>query len=290
MLNHLGFSLLFYQIKNYEKKIFTVFTVALSLNFYAQTVEKIETENGPKSDFIYKDGKIGIGSNLPGEKLQINGNLRLYGYDLSRYIRFGESLYQGAFINYNGLGEVNTLNIGVHQTSDTNTTLDYNAISIPRATGNVGIGTAIPKEKLQVDGNLRLFGTNLSRYIRFGESKYQGAFINYNGTDNTLNLGVHSLNTENIANDYNSLSIARSTGNIGIGTKNPKEKLQIDGNLRFFGTNISRYIRFAEGNYQGAFINYDGTGNTLNIGVHNISNNDIADDYNSISIARTKGH
>ena len=157
--------------------------------------------------------------------------------------------------------------------------------------GNVGIGTNAPSEKLEVkEGDVRIYGVNTSRYIRFGEVNYQGAFINYDGTTNVLNIGVNNVNTADTNNDYNAISIVRSGGNVGIGTTSPSEKLEVkDGNIRIEGLNTSRYIRFGEVNYQGAFINYDGTTNVLNIGVNNVNAAEVSNDYNAISIIRSSG-
>ncbi|SEC78376.1 hypothetical protein SAMN04489761_3570 [Tenacibaculum sp. MAR_2009_124] len=158
--------------------------------------------------------------------------------------------------------------------------------------GNVGIGTLTPIDKLQIqEGNLRIYGLNTSRYLRFTESRLQGAFINYDGSKNVLNIGVNNVSSNDASNDNNSISISRGTGNVGIGTTGPIDKLQIqEGNLRIYGLNTSRYLRFTESRLQGAFINYDGSKNVLNIGVNNVSSNDVSNDNNSISISRGTGN
>ncbi len=98
--------------------------------------------------------------------------------------------------------------------------------------GNIGIGTINPTEKLQInEGNLDIFGYNTSRYIRFTEANLQGAFINYDGTKNILNIGVNNINSADLTNDYNSISIVRGNGNVGIGTTSPDMKLTVKGNI-----------------------------------------------------------
>lgn len=93
---------------------------------------------------------------------------------------------------------------------------------------NVGIGAASPIEKLHInEGNIRVFGYNTSRYLRFTEANLQGGFINYDGTSNVLNIGVNNINSTDVNNDVKAISIVRSTGNIGVGTVTPNSKLEI---------------------------------------------------------------
>ncbi|ADV50282.1 hypothetical protein I2486_14865 [Cellulophaga sp. E16_2] len=98
--------------------------------------------------------------------------------------------------------------------------------------GNVGVGTANPTSKLQVnEGDVTIYGLNTSRYLRFTQDNLQGAFLNYDGANNILNIGVNNVNTTDVSNDINAISIARLNGNVGIGTINPDMKLTVKGNI-----------------------------------------------------------
>ena len=95
-----------------------------------------------------------------------------------------------------------------------------------RSSGNVGIGTTSPSNKLHVYGNQTLEGS-AEAYLRFTDSGgspsdfYAG--INYDAAPNLFTIG-------NGATDTPYLTI-NSSGNVGIGTTNPVfGKLEIYGN------------------------------------------------------------
>jgi len=82
------------------------------------------------------DGNVGIGTNSPGDKLHIAGNVRIDGGDVLRWN--GQ-----AFIDTIGAND-----IFIRPNGSTAATIT--------ATGNVGIGTSSPTEKLQVDGRINI--------------------------------------------------------------------------------------------------------------------------------------
>jgi hypothetical protein len=109
--------------------------------------------------------------------------------------------------------------------------------------GNVGIGTTTPSEKLDIrDGELVFTHSSLNQAlsgrIRFNEyssdSNVSGAYIQYNGASNYLQMFTNTEST-----DYEFLRALRgshlllqpSSGNVGIGTTSPGEKLEVNGSI-----------------------------------------------------------
>lgn len=113
-----------------------------------------------------------------------------------------------------------------------------NMHSIP--SGNVGIGTATPQEKLHVVGNVRVEGMSpawLNLVAGFGEDA--GVSLT------TMGLGVNKWDVlrEGSSGDLliretfpypafwgAMLTVKAGSGNVGIGTQNPNEKLHVVGN------------------------------------------------------------
>ncbi len=128
---------------------------------------------------IAATGQIGVGTTTPTQKLDIDGNIRLR-------------------------------NDGIIGTWSSNS-LTFNTNSTARMTiaptGLIGVGTSIPTEKLDVDGNIRL--------------------------RNNSAIGTWSSNSLT----FNTNSTARMTiaanGNVGIGVATPEYKLHIAGDAKF---------------------------------------------------------
>ena len=110
--------------------------------------------------------------------------------------------------------------------------------------GNVGIDTPNPGAKLDVNGAI---------HSRTG-GIYSNTFVSYNGVEASINAGTSQFYV--LVNAQERLRIT-STGNVGIGTGNPSEKLEVSGKFRLFdggypyidiGITTSNYFRLIHDN------------------------------------------
>jgi len=144
----------------------------------------------------------------------------------------------------------NTSSFQVKNSESTN-----NVLMKVQSGGNVAIGTTTPDEKLDVSGNVQISGTNGK--LVFPSSHYDAKIELFKGgdekigtADNQLKLIAGSGTTDNIAFFGDSTEVMRvetgTTANVGIGTTDPKEKLQIGDRLTFHaqvdGSNSWRVI------------------------------------------------
>jgi hypothetical protein len=180
----------------------------------------------------YPTGNVGIGTATPSQKLEINGNLienaenAALGIDAQLNARLG-------FIKKVGMGPViasdngnpiifsQSNQIGIHTNIGVATVTERMRID---ANGNIGIGTATPGSSYKLDVN--------------GTINAAGILIN-----GVPFAGGGSQWTTAGSNVYYS-----TTGNVGIGTSNPIEKLDVNGNIN---VPIGKTIGFAVNAGQG---------------------------------------
>ena len=144
-------------------------TVSHKLNFIT---------NGSSQMFLNSTG-LGIGTTAPTEKLQVEGNISASGTIEANEFK----LYRSGYDHYR-LRQSSGTGLEFYNATDTNVTMKLDS-------GNVGIGTTAPTEKLQVEGNISASGTG-----SFESIALQGTSTDYYIGDsgggpasNTLRIG-----------------------------------------------------------------------------------------------------
>jgi hypothetical protein len=186
-----------------------------------------------------QDGKVGIGTTLPGQKLDVNGTIRIStsGTVEGRSYPYTTNLGSGAdaTTTYLVAGSTASLvtSIDLAGASAANPkTIIFKTASTERmridSSGNVGIGTALPEQKLHVEG--------ASITVNRGNDDSSIAFQN-STSGATWRIGRDYSNSEALtfaysATDYpsltgNGLVYINTSGNVGIGATSPNEKLVI---------------------------------------------------------------
>ena len=142
-------------------------------------------------------------------------------------------------------------------------TIDLNLNGNALVSGSLGIGTTNPTSKLQVAGNTT---PSIDNQFDLGSSSlrwknvYVGTIVgnlvgaastvlivdDTNTTGNPLRFINFSSTKSGISNIYadSLLTFNPTNNNLGIGTTNPGEKLQVDGNIRVGISTTSNYIAF----------------------------------------------
>ncbi len=192
-------------------------------------------------------GNIGIGTSSPGSLLDVQGTLRI----VEICDETGANC-KDVSLGWGGAGD----NLGDH-IATANIQLNGNYLSgdggsegvYVNNSGQVGIGTSTPSsgQQLHVNGGGLTVESTASTYLKIdrpdgnrGQIEFQtaGAPRWYMGANNTTESGGDAGTDFVIeANDdggnllFTPLFIERSTGNLGIGTSSPSEKLHLENGV-----------------------------------------------------------
>ncbi len=187
---------------------------------------------------VYLTGsKVGIGTLSPQEKLHVNGSIRgnqsgaLRISTGSGYVDIGpkNTSYAHFYTDrarfyFDKEIRVDGGYIGSYNENLSLRTQGTTRMTILNSNGNVGIGTSSPGKKLEVNGDIKI---PLNNRIYFGNASIQGFLCGYDG-----------LKFYGYGGGQDQLGIAVSpSGYIGIGTSDPVEKLEVNGNLKISGNN-----------------------------------------------------
>lgn len=220
------------------------------------------------SNIYYNNGSVGIGTDMPAERLHVDGFLFLSNSSLSDYpfirlngtldggntgIQFNHNSDDKAYIYYNE--SLNSLILNADNNGGFNPDLTINN------EGSVGVGTFTPAAKLDVlrntAGFTANFGTPVSTWT-FGTDLAVGSDINdaviyigQNTTDKGFISWEYSSDPSNgyfnlgAYGGYHNMVLQEYGGNVGIRNNAPEALLHVaegtPGQTAVFGTNVSTY-------------------------------------------------
>ena len=182
------------------------------------------------------NGKVGIGTTSPSQILEVNGAIKIGAYTLP-----STDGTNGQFLKTNGSGSISW------SADNTLTYWTENSGNVYRSSGNVGIGTTTPSQKLEVNGAVKI-----GAYTLPSTDGTIGQFLKTDGSGNV------SWSADNNTNNWteNSGNIYRNSGNVGIGTTTPSQKLEVNGAVK-----IGAYILPSTDGTIGQLLKTDGSGN-----------------------------
>ena len=212
-------------------------------------------------------GNVGIGTSSPADKLHVIGNVRINGGDILNWS--GQAFIQ-TLGNYDMFFRPNSTlqmiltgngNVGIgsgftnplaklHVSgSSTSVSAIFN--------GNVGIGTTSPSSKLHISNTAAATRITITDDVSNGRSGY----IESNYSD-ALVIGTTSgVRSIRFAPDNSTaMTIAVGTNNVGIGTTNPTQRLDLSGSLRIRSSGT-----YSDPTDNAGFINYDSSGGIFTI-------------------------
>jgi hypothetical protein len=176
-------------------------------------------------------GNVGIGITTPSYKLSINGSAGIEASEEYLYFHSTYSVGSNARAKIRAVGAGGGSGYGGDlrlSSRASNNVWNEDVLTIAN-TGNVGIGTTSPANKLDVSGILRvvmpddpLTGAITAKILSYSPSPFGLVFRGYE-------TGAHSIQSQREANNAQlyALSLQPLGGNVGIGTTSPNALLSL---------------------------------------------------------------
>lgn len=204
------------------------------------------------------DGSVGIGTTSPTATLHTVGSgSKTISYSANLLTNEANSIVSGitkAALELKSTGSwtgVTSRNIGLYVSSVTGSVNNYDAIF--NGGGNVGIGTISPAHKLEVSGTTKT--TNLQ--VTSGATN--GYVLQSDGTGNGSWVNPATLSNGNWTTT-GSDQFSAVSGNVGIGTSAPSQKLEVSGTTKTTSLQVtngasSGYVFQTDANGNGSWVN-----------------------------------
>jgi len=176
-----------------------------------------------EKDLIVVDDKVGIGTTDPQSDFVVIGNMHLN--DTSPVLNFIDDADQRFNFTINEADDSFEFNFPKGALSAEWNDGDGTAImTLLEGSGNLGIGTASPSQKLEVAGNVYANGGTFITST--------GIAYNVDGDNKiTFDNNIHFFT----ADSNERMTIKDTTGNVGIGTVSPNYPLDVAGDARITG-------------------------------------------------------
>ena len=193
-------------------------------------------------------GNVGIGTTNPTNKLEVIGNTKTDGLQITAgaangYILQSNASGNASWVSTTLLGLENLYNIDGTLTGNRTVTMGANNLNFasstgnlifnPSTSGNMGIGTSTPSNKLEVKGTTGIKSSSSGIWIagNFGDATTTNDRVVMGYISGSATIGGHN----NALNGWANLAINPGGGNVGIGTSTPTNKLEVVGNTSITG-------------------------------------------------------
>ena len=204
------------------------------------------------TDTLYVDStnnRVGIGTSNPSYNLDIvtsgtTASLQLKEDNDAGTTVFYNTINGSTGNNYIYFGDAADLNAGQIRYNHNADHMSFNTNATERlridSSGNVGIGTTTPDAVLRVQSDAT--GTDFRSL-----STKAGLALNFNGTGISYYDSDTTVFRKSTSGSSTELMRIDSTGNLGIGTSSPSEKLDVNGNISIAGQGYSPTLTLTDG-------------------------------------------